>query len=133
MLKPDVKCTGVHLKKNCSTFPKARVFSFLLHFVFSENNLKINSTQLPENVNACECSRNTSLALNCLKIQHQDYTKRNTETDIRCRETYAYATKKPQLGIFWTGKQTNHKMCLEIFLCVFCFVFKKSYFCMLKI
>ena len=34
--------------------------------------------------------------------------------------TYTCATKNPELGIFWTRKETNCKTCLEIFM-IFCF------------
>ena len=39
----------------------------------------------------------------------RDYTKCNTETETTAakgHQTYAHATEKPELGIFWTGKQT---------------------------
>ena len=59
----------------------------------------------------------TNLTLKCLRIQCQDYAKCNTETNTmaaRGRETYACATKPPELGIFQTGKQRNRKTGLEI-------------------
>ena len=58
------------------------------------------------------------------RIQCQDCTKRNTEPKLqqpRGRETYTCATTNPELGIFWTGKQINHKTCLEILMIV-CFL-----------
>ena len=62
-------------------------------------------------------SGNTSLALNCLRIQCRDYTKLNTETNtmaVRGCKTYTCATQTPELGISQAGKQMNRKICLEI-------------------
>ena len=53
------------------------------------------------------CSRNTRLRIQC-----QDYTKHNTETNTmaaRGCETYTCATENTELGILWTGKQINCK------------------------
>ena len=72
------------------------------------------------------CSRNTSLALNCLWIQSWDYTMHNTETNtmaVRSRETWTCTAQNPEQGIFQTGKQTNHKTGLEIFMIFFLFCF----------
>ena len=57
-----------------------------------------------------------------LRIQCRDYTKHNTvpnATVVRGHETYTHATENPELGIFWTGEQTNGKICPEIFITVF--------------
>ena len=106
------------------------ITSFLFHFVLSENNRKVISTGLPEKwrMLAFCCHGNTSLILNCLRILCRDYAKRNAETDTtaaRGCETYTCTTQNPELGIFQTGKQMNHKACVEIvkiflgsFLCV---------------
>ena len=64
-----------HLFPHC--FGTFSVSSFPFHFVFNENNLKIISTRLPEKWQMLIlCSRNTNLALNCLRIQCRDYTER---------------------------------------------------------
>ena len=58
------------------------------------------------------------------RIQCQECTKCNTEPKLqqpRGHETYTCATTNPELGIFWTGKQMNHKTCLEILMIV-CFL-----------
>ena len=75
------------------------------------------------------CSRNTSLTLNCSRIQCRDYTKRNTETDttaVRGCKTDTCANKDPDLVILWTGKQPTCRTCLEIptfALFIFIFIF----------
>ena len=38
----------------------------------------------------------------------------------RGHKTYMCAIKTPELGIFWTVKQTNRETCPEIFRIVFC-------------
>ena len=68
------------------------------------------------------CNGNTSLVLNYPRILCWDYTTRNTETDTtaaRGCETYRCTTENPELGIFQTGKQMNHKARLEIFMIFF--------------
>ena len=122
-----------HLFPHCvGTFS---ISSFPFHFLLSENNLKIISTWLPEKWQMLVlCSRNTSLALNCQRIQCWDYTKLNTETNttaVRGHKTYTCATENAELGIFWTGEQTNRKICSQIFMTIF-FSFL-LYFCKLKI
>ena len=45
----------------------------------------------------------------------------NTKTDtaaLRGCKTYTCTTENPELGIFQTGKQTNHKKFLEIFMII---------------
>ena len=112
-----------HLYPHC--FGTFSISSFQFHFVLSENHLKIISTQHSEKMtNACICSGNTSLDLNYHRIQCPGYTMHNTETNImtaRGRETYNYtcATENPELSIFLTAKQTNHKTCPKIFMVVF--------------
>ena len=99
-------------KKGPVFFWKDGVFSFLFHFILFlvKNNLKM-PTQLPEKWwTLLFCNRNTSLTLNCPRIQGQDYTKRNTETDtteVRGRETYTCSTKNSELGIFQTGQNVS--------------------------
>ena len=104
-------------------FLKSIFISFLFHFVLSENNLKTTSTRLPEKCwTLILCSRNTRLALNCQRIQCWYYTKYNTETNTmvaRGRKTFTCATKTPELGIFWSGKQMSCKTCPEIIMIVF--------------
>ena len=41
----------------------------------------------------------------------------------RSHETHTRAAENPELGISWTGKQTNCKTCLEIFMRVFIYSF----------
>ena len=58
------------------------------------------------------------------RVQCQDCTKRNREPKLqqpRGHETYTCATTNPELGIFWTGKQMNHKTCLEILMIMLLF------------
>ena len=43
-------------------------------------------------------------------------------TAARGHKTYMCATKNPELCIFYNGKQTNPKTCLEIYDCVVCFL-----------
>ena len=99
------------------------ISSFLFHFVLSENIPHKMSTLLPEKWQTLVlCNGNTSLALNCLRIQCPDYTKCNTKTGtraVRGHDTYTYATENPELGLFQTGKQTNCKTCLEVFTIIF--------------
>ena len=98
------------------------VRSFLFHFVLSENNLKTISIQIPEKWRMLIlCSRNTSLALNCLRIQCWDYTKCNTETNTtaaRGCDTDTCTTENPELGMFRTGTLINCKICLAISMVV---------------
>ena len=106
-------------------FWKVRVFSFLFRFVLfsGKKNLKIAPRQLPEKWQTLVlCNGNTSLTFNCPRIQCQDYTKCNTETDVtavRGRETYKCAPENPEQDILQTGKQTNYKTCFEIFIIKF--------------
>ena len=44
-------------------------------------------------------------------------------TAARGHKTYMCATENPELCIFYNGKQTNPKTCLEIYDCVVFFVF----------
>ena len=111
-----------HLFSHC--FGTFSICFFPFHFVFIEKNLKIIPTRLPDY---------TRLALSCLRIQCQDYTKCSAETDTtaarRC-ETYSCPTENPELGIFWTGKRTNHKTSQKyLWLSIFYFF----YFCIPKI
>ena len=91
--------------------------------LFCENIPHKMSTWLPEKWQTLVlCNGNTSLTLNCLRIQCPDYTKCSTETGTRAdrgHDTYTYATENPKLGLFQTGKQTNCKTCLEIFTIIF--------------
>ena len=103
-----------------------RVFSFLFRFILfsgKKKNLKIASKQLPEKWQTLVlCSGNTSLTLNCPRIQCQDHTKCNTETDttaVRGCETYKCAPENPEQGMLQTGKLTNYKTCFEIFIIKF--------------
>ena len=123
-----------HLFPHClGTFS---ISSFPLHFLLSENNLKIISTWLPEKWQMLVfCSTNTNLALNCRRIQCWDYTKLNTETNtttVRGHKPYTCDTENAELGIFRTGKQTNRKICPQIFMTIFFSLFL-LYFCKLKI
>ena len=46
------------------------------------------------------------------RIQCQDYTKHNTETNTMAAsgfEIYTCSTENTELGILWTGKQLNCK------------------------
>ena len=55
------------------------------------------------------CSGNTSLALNCSRIQCQDYIKRNTETKTmaaRGRETCTCATENED----WANSALENKL-----------------------
>ena len=59
------------------------------------------------------CTRNTNLALNCSRIQCQDYRKRNKETDamaVRSRQTYTHASKKNRTGdiLDWKTNQPQN-------------------------
>ena len=86
---------------------KSIYISFPFHLVLSETNQKIISTQLSEKwqMQMTISSGNTSLALNDPKIQCQDYTTRNTETNTmasRGCKNYACATEKTELGLFQT-------------------------------
>ena len=66
-------------------------------FVFSENNLKIASTQLPEKNGKCSYYAEE---IQALRIQGQDYTKSITETDttaVRSHKTYTGAIENPDL------------------------------------
>ena len=67
------------------------------------------------------CSGNTSPD-NSVKTTQKGNTETNT-TAVRGHETYTCATENPELGIFWTGKQTNHKTYLKIFMTFFFFFF----------
>ena len=74
------------------------------------------------------CSRNTSLVLNCPRIQCRDYMKCNAETNTmaashKTQNVETCATKNPDLSIFWNGKQRNCKTCLEIFMIRFILIF----------
>ena len=96
--------------------------SFLFHFVLSENDLKTISIQLPEKWQMLIlCIRNTSLTLNCLRIQCWDYTKRNTETNttaVRGCDIDTCTMENPELGMFRTGTLMNCKICLAISMIV---------------
>ena len=106
-------------------FFKSEYFHFFsVSFCSQEKkNLKIASKQLPEKWQTLVlCSGNTSLTLNCPRIQCQDYTKCNTETDttaVRGCETYKCAPENPEQGMLQTGKLTNYKTCFEIFIIKF--------------
>ena len=55
--------------------------------------------------------------------------KHNTETNTtaaRGCETYTCATENPELGMFCTGEQMNHKTCPEIFIIVFVFLYAEN-------
>ena len=51
-----------------------------------------------------------------LRVYKAQY--RNQHYGVRGCETYTCAN---ELGILWTGKQTNHKTCLEILMIVLIF------------
>ena len=52
---------------------------------------------------------------------HKTQFKTDT-TAARGQETYTCTNKNPDLGIFQTGKQTNCKTCLEIFMIFLLFI-----------
>ena len=115
--------SDLYLARNACSFTAlalSPISFFLFHFVLSENNLKTISTGLLEKWQTLvPCSTNTSLTLNCLRIQCQDNRKLNKETNTaaaRGHKTYTCTIKNPELDIFWTGKQTKRKICLEIFV-----------------
>ena len=115
-----------HLFPHC--FGTFSISSFPFHFVLSEKKKKKKSSTWPPQKlqTLILCSGNTSLALNCPKIQCRDYAKHNTETDttaVRGHKTYICANENPEPGVFQTGKQTNHKTCPEIFMIIFWYVF----------
>ena len=107
--------------------------SFVFHFVLSENNLKIISTQLLEKWwTFVLCSGSTSLTLNCPKIQCWDYTKHTTETGTTaargCEICMCHEESRTARILFWQTNEPQNmsKNIYNNFL--FCFVF-----CMLKI
>ena len=105
-----------------------KIVVFLVLGVVNCSILKITSTWLAEKNGECS---DLAVETRAPRIQCRCYTKRNTETDTtaaRGRETYAWATENQELDIFWTGKQTNCKTSLEIFMIIFSFfVFVSSY------
>ena len=105
-----------HLFPHC--FGTFSISSFLSDFVLSENNLKTILTRLPEKWwMLILCNRNTSPALNCQRIQCQDYTKHNTETDtmaLKGCKNYTCTTKN--WVYFGLENKQNHKTHLEILM-----------------
>ena len=113
-------------RNTCSLNALALSPSVLFHFILFSVKKK-SSTWPPQKLQTLIlCSGNTSLALNCPKIQCRDYAKHNTETDttaVRGHKTYTCANENPEPGIFQTGKRMNHKTCPEIFMIIFWYVF----------
>ena len=118
----------VHFNKNVVSFP----FCFILFSVkiiwkyFSQGFQKEKKGEWP--ILAGE--------MHALRIQCQDYTKCNTKSNTMAARdlTYTCATKTPELGIFWTGKQMSRKACLKLVMTIV--VFPSSFvfsFHMLKI
>ena len=91
-------CSGTQERRNTCSLPALALLHqfFPFQFVPSENNFRKASTKWWTLV---LCNRNTSLTLNCQRIQCWDYIKRNTQTDAmtaRGRGTSTYAPLKTQ-------------------------------------
>ena len=82
MLRNQGKTDKSTLLKNCSVLQKSQsVFiSFPFH-VLSENSFNTASRKMVNAHTVSLCGGNTGLTLNCLRIQYQDYTKCNTDTN----------------------------------------------------
>ena len=106
-------------------FFTALALSPSLSFRFILFSMKTISTWFPQKWRMLVlslCSGNASLTLNCPRIWSWDYRKCNTETNTtaaRGCNTYTpmhHQNKTPEVGTLQTGKQTNRKTCLEIFM-----------------
>ena len=113
-------------RNTCSLTALALSPSLLFHSILFSVKKKKSSTWPPQKLQTLIlCSGNTSLTLNCPKIQCRDYAKHNTETDttvMRGHKTYTCANENPEPGIFQTGKRTNHmsrNIYDHFFVCVF--------------
>ena len=65
-----------------------------------------------------KCKLRFELPENSVPRLH-DAPYRNQHYGSVDHKTYTCATKNPEQGIFWTGKQTNCKICREIFTFIF--------------
>ena len=103
-------------KNTCSLTALALSLSDLFHFILFP--MKIISTWLPKKRQTLiPCSRNVSLTLNCLRIQCQDYTKCNTETNTmaaRGHKTYT-CHRKPKTGHIPDWKTNEPHMSRNIY------------------
>ena len=94
-------------------------FHFFSQWKSSQNNFNKASTKI---ANTCtlqwkykphfEMTRNS-----ILRLHKAQYRNRQWQWNV---ETYTGTTENPEQGIFWTQKQTNCKMGLEIFMTIFC-------------
>ena len=109
-----------HLFPRC--FGTFSISSFPFHFL-NENNLKIVSTWLPEKwPRFILCSGNTSLTLNCLRIQCHNYTKHDTETDTGCKKSQHLhmCHRKPRNGLIPDRKPNElQNMSRNIYDCIY--------------
>ena len=101
--------------------------SFLLHLVLAENNSNTASRKMA-NVISGRCwlwkhpVEIQAVTFNCQRIQCRLHKAQHRTSTVH---------QIPEMGIFWTGKQTNHKTCPEILTSFFLFLFW-GYFCAKK-
>ena len=137
-LKIRAKQMRVHFNFFYSFLQKSQsiFISFPFHVVLSENSLNTASRKMVNAHTVSLCRGDTGLTLNCLRIQYQDDTKCNTDTNTmaaRSHKTYLHMCYQNPRTEHIPDWKTNELQNMSNFFLFYDHTFFPLYFCMLKI